>query len=156
MASNNDGSMAVEFAIAIPIVLGLIFASVDIGRVFIVNGLLGDAARQVSRENQVRETPYGNDEFLAAAAATITARSGGMLDANLVSITTKVYDSFDALASDTEAGGAPPGGEPGQIVKYRLDYQMDYHTPFIDLMMQGAAYAHAVEIIVYNEPENEL
>lgn len=152
----KEGNTAVEFAFAAALVLGLIFAAIDLGRVFIVGGLLGDAARQISRENQVREAPFTNDAFTAAAAATITARAAGFLDPNQVSIVTTVYDSFDALAANQVDGGAPPGGEPGQIVKYRLTYDMDYHTPFVGLLMDGALFSHTAEIIVYNEPETEL
>ena len=70
-AKCTHGSTAAEFAIAASVALALIFAIVDVGRAFIVNGLLSDAARQISRENQVRETPYSSGEFSSAAQVTI-------------------------------------------------------------------------------------
>ena len=79
-----------------------------------------------------------------------------MMDPNLVSITTQVFDSFDDLAANLESGGAPPGGAPGQIVKYRLSYDMDYYTPFVGMLMETANFHHVAEIIVYNEPETTL
>lgn len=148
------GSASIEFAIAGSLALALIFAIIDVSRAFIVTGLLSDAVRQVSRENQVRETPFTSAEFSAAALATVTSRAAGMLEPANVVVSTTVYDSFDALASNQTDSGAPPGGEPGQIVKYRLTYTMDYYTPFVGMMMEGAQFDHAAEIIVYNEPEN--
>lgn len=153
---NDSGSVAVEFGIASTVVLALIFSAVDMGRVFIVGGLLGDAARQISRENQVRENPYPAVDFNTAADLVITARSGGMLNPALVSISTDVYRNFEDLGADQPIEGGPPGGEPSQIVKYRLEYAMDYYTPFIDLLMNGAQFQQVAEIIVFNEPETEL
>lgn len=156
IALNDEGSTAIEFAIASSVVLGLVFAAVDLGRVYIVGGLLGDAARQISRENQVRENPYPAANFQARVAEIINARSGGMLDPSLVAIGTDVYANFEDLASDQPVVGGPPGGSPSQIVKYRLDYNMDYYTPFVGLLMEGGQYVHAAEIIVFNEPDSEL
>jgi len=155
-AADRDGAVAIEFAFAGTIALALIFAAIDVGRLFIVNGLLGDAARQISRENQVRLSAYSSAEFNAAAAVVLAGRASGMLDPNLVSIQTQVFDSFNDLATNTQSGGAPPGGNPGQIVKYRVSYEMDYVTPFVDLLMEGANFEHVAEIIVYNEPETTL
>lgn len=152
---SESGSTAAEFAIAVTIAIGLIFAVVDVSRAFIVGGLLSDSARQVSRQNQVKETPYSNAAFAIAANATIAARSSGMLDSSQVAISTTVYDSFEDLANNTPVGGGPPGGRPDQIVKYRFTYDMDYYTPFVGLMMEGAEFNHVVEIIVYNEPDVE-
>ncbi|MEQ9125955.1 MAG: pilus assembly protein, partial [Alphaproteobacteria bacterium] len=64
-AADRDGAVAIEFAFAGTIALALIFAAIDVGRLFIVNGLLGDAARQISRENQVRLSAYSSAEFNA-------------------------------------------------------------------------------------------
>lgn len=155
-ARSEDGNTAIEFAFAATLVLALIFAGIDLGRAMIVGGLLGDSARRISRENQVLETALDSSEFNAAAAAVIASRASGFLNPNEVTIETTVYESFDALASGTEANGAPPGGDPGQIVKYRLSYDMDYYTPFVELLMTGAQYSHISEIIVYNEPDNDL
>jgi len=156
LAADRDGAVAIEFAFAGTITLALIFSAIDIGRLFIINGLLGDAARQISRENQVRLTAYTSAEFNAAAAVVLAGRASGMLDPNLVTIQTQVFDSFSDLAANTQSGGAPPGGNPGQIVKYRVSYDMDYITPFVDFLMDGANFAHVAEIIVYNEPETTL
>lgn len=154
-AEDSSGSTAVEFAIAGSVAIALIFAVIDVGRAFIVNGLLGDSVRQISRENSVREAPYSGAEFTAAALATLTARASGLLEADQVTVTTTVYDSFDDLAGNVVDGGAPPGGRPDQIVKYRLTYDMDYYTPFVGMLMDGAQFNHVAEIIVYNEPETE-
>ncbi len=153
LAADSRGSTSIEFALAGSVALALIFAIVDVGRAFIVNGLLGDSIRQISRENQVREVPYSADAFHSAALATITARSAGMLSPAQVVLTTTVFDNFEDLASNTVASGAPPGGEPDQIVKYRLTYDMDYYTPFVGMLMDSAQFNHVVEIIVYNEPD---
>lgn len=151
--TDEAGSVAVEFAIGASFALALIFSVVDVGRLFIVSGLLGDAVRQISRDNQVRPTPFSAGAFSVNAAATLTAAADGLFDANTVSIATTVYDDFDALAANTPDAGAPPGGDPGQIVKYRLTYLMSYYTPFIGMLMDVAAFNHVAEIIVYNEPE---
>lgn len=152
---SEAGSTAAEFAIAVTVAIGLIFAVVDVARAFIVGGLLSDAARQVSRQNQVRETPFSSAAFTTAANTIIEARSAGMLDAAQVTISTTVYDSFEDLASNSPESGGPPGGGPDQIVKYRFSYDMDYYTPFVGLFMDGAEFNHVVEIIVYNEPDVE-
>lgn len=152
LAKCQDGTMAAEFAVGATVALALIFAVIDVGRVFIVNGLLGDAVRQISRENQVREVAYDAGQFSNAAAATISARAAGMLDPGEVIIETTVFDSFEALAANQEDGSAPPGGDPGQIVKYRLTYDMDYYTPFVGMLMDSVNFNHIAEIIVYNEP----
>jgi len=153
LIKSRDGTMAAEFAIASSVAIALVFAAIDVGRLFIINGLLGDAARQISRENQVQLTAYDSNAFTAAAAVILADRSADMFDPALVSISTTVYDSFDDLAAGAENGGAPPGGDPGQIVKYRLTYTMDYYTPFIGMLMETANFNHTAEIIVYNEPE---
>ncbi len=156
LLADRRGSMAVEFAIASSIALALIFAAIDVGRLFIVSGLLNASLRQISRENQVRLEPYTSDEFNVAAAVTIAARAAGMLDPNLVAIATTVYTDFDALADGTADASAPPGGRAAQIVKYRLSYTMDYYTPFVGILMDSANFSHVAEIIVYNEPETSL
>lgn len=156
LGRNDHGTVAVEFAIGATITLALLFTVVDVGRVYIVAGLMGDATRQISRENQVRETAYTAEQFATAADTVIEDRAANMLDPQLVTITTTVYDSFQALADDTPNDAAPPGGDPGQIVKYRLTYDMDYYTPFVGLMMEGAQFSHVAEIIVYNEPDTSL
>jgi hypothetical protein len=152
---SDTGSTAAEFAIAVTVAVGLIFAVVDVARAFIVGGLLSDAARQVSRQNQVKEDPHSSAAFTAAANVIIEARSAGMLDPQQVAISTTVYDSFEDLANNSPESGGPPGGNPDQIVKYRFTYDMDYYTPFIGLFMDGAEFNHVVEIIVYNEPDVE-
>ena len=93
----DDGSVALEFAVAISFALALIFAVIDVGRVYIVSGLLGDTVRQISRTNQVRPTPFTTAEFNADAAQTITDLSAGMIDAAQVVISTTVYEDFEAL-----------------------------------------------------------
>ena len=51
---DRDGVVATEFAIAATVAIALVFAAIDVGRLYIINGLLGDAARVISRENQVQ------------------------------------------------------------------------------------------------------
>lgn len=152
----DEGNTAVEFSFAITFVLALIFAALDISRVYIVSGLLGDSVRRISRENQVLETPRDSAAFDAAADVIIASKASGFIDVASVAVTTTVYASFDDLAAGVAVAGGAPGGSPGQIVKYRLTYNMDYLTPFIDLLFEGAEFSHTAEIIVYNEPETQL
>ena len=150
--SDDRGSTAIEFSIAGAVAIAILFAVVDIGRTYIVNSLLSDAARLISRENQVRITPYTPSEFTANATVKIASRAAGFLDPVQVAIVTSVYDSFEDLANNVKATGAPLGGAPGQIVKYRLTYDMDFYTPIVGLLLDAAEFNHVVEMIVYNEP----
>lgn len=152
---STDGSTAAEFAIAATVAVAIIFAVIDVGRAFIVNGLLSDSVRSISRENRVREVPYSGVEFSTHALATIAARASGFLTPADVTVVTTVYDNFQDLANGQTAGGAPPGGHPDQIVKYRLTYDMNYYTPFVGMLMDSVQFNHVAEIIVYNEPETE-
>ena len=176
LIKNDDGSSAVEFAFAAPVLILAIFGSLELLIVLFVGstlesavldasrfGITGGAQAGVTREEQV--------------LAIIEDRTMGMVDMSEATIDTLTYSSFDDVGkpepyTDSNANGSYDLGEPftdinansqwdndmgavglggpGDIVIYRVSYQWGMITPLFEPMI--GQITHTSSVVVRNEP----
>lgn len=176
LMKHDDGSTAVEFAFAAPIIILALIGSLELLIVLFVGstlesavleasrfGITGGVQAGVTREDQVR--------------AIIQDRTMGLVDMSKATVETLTYSSFDDVGKpepyvdanangsydmgesftdinanaqwDSDMGAAGLGG-PGDIVVYRVSYQWGMITPLIEPMI--GQITHISSVVVRNEP----
>jgi len=113
--ARRDGSPAIEFALAFPIVIGLTMGIVEVGYIAFADSTLEGAVRDASRRGVTGFTPEGNtrEEF-------VRGRILDLMDTftlhGPVEIETLVYDSFGDIGepepfTDENGNGSYDAGE---------------------------------------------
>ena len=155
----QDGATAVEFAfVAIPFLL-LIFATIELGLVFLVSVTLDNAVVDAGRKVRTGEV-----QNAAGTAATFKTATCARMDwlgskcASNLTIDVRTIGSFSASNAATKPQTAcwDPGG-PGSIVMVRAYYSWSLVTP---LLKTGLQTANGKQVITattafVNEPYSE-
>ncbi len=178
IANDRQGSSAVEFGLVAPLFILMIVGIVEVGTTLFVGALMEGAVRDASRYGITGQDGAGRAQIIQDIIAD---RTIGLVDINVASIRTQVYDSFDAIGSqepytdDNPANGTyDPGesyvdlngngqwdsdqgvdgvGQPGEIVLYTVDYSLPMLTSFIANYLGSGGYVGlSASIAVLNEP----
>lgn len=128
---NNDGGTSIlEFALMLPILITLIFGTLQLGFVMVALNGLDAAAREASRYGITGGTESGKtreDSIVGVIHQTITDYTGGLVDPSKVKITVESFPNLSSLG-DVSLGTLDSFGVGGEVVLYKLEY--DWNTGF--------------------------
>lgn len=135
---DQHGTAAVEFALVLPVVIGLIIGTMEVGLVALVSNTLDNAVQSAARAVRVNETGAATTN-----AAFKTAICSGMFEAQAtclskLSVSVRTFASFaaaQAAASDTPAAEFSKG-VAGDIVLVKATYTWPFFMPFFTLGLQ--------------------
>jgi hypothetical protein len=177
---DRRGSAAVQFAVAIPVFILLVFGLIEIAMILFVNSLMEGGLREAARFGITGFDPDGQSRT-EQILQIVGVQTQGLVDMEQVDIDFLVYPSFDDIgqpepytdangngshdageaftdvngngAWDADMGAAGLGG-PGDIVVYTLTYDWDPLTGLLDPVLGGAdgLMTLRASIVVRNEP----
>ncbi|MEH6475786.1 MAG: TadE family protein [Sneathiella sp.] len=149
--SHSSGSIVVEFAIIVPFVFALIFAIVDISRIFLSNSFANDILVKLSnfyRYEALSTISYSQVQSKAQALSGTT--ENGLSNVNNISVSMVTYKNISDLLNDAEQQNAGLLGGSGDIVKYTLHYSISPLTPFANYFYPSDAFVKSVTLISIN------
>ncbi len=173
---NRRGSSLVEFAIMAPLTITMLIGIVELGMVFLVSSSLENAVLASSRFGITGSTADGTTRE-DVIRDVIEQNTYGLVPLDEVTIDTIVYDNFSDIGepepfADTNANGVFDTGEPftdvngngqydtdvglaglggpGDIVLYRIRYQIQSLTQLFDPFF--TVIDHSATVAVRNEP----
>lgn len=131
MRRNERGSAAIEFAFAAPIVIALLFATIEIGAVELMSSNLDAAMLSAARKIRTGSTdrPTSNAELttmICARMADSAANCRQRLKTQVLTFTT--FSAAQAAATSAPAGQFNAGG-PGDIVFVNATYDWPLVLP---------------------------
>jgi hypothetical protein len=140
----NRGNTAVEFALVLLLLLGLIFGIFEIGRLFYIQLTVHAAVREASRFTVTGNTlPDPNNQ--------------GQVLSRMESIVARLKQTAPGINVDSgnitiigPNGVGDPGG-PGDLVTIRADYDIHLITPIMKPFFPGGVYHYSVSIVSKNE-----
>jgi Flp pilus assembly protein TadG len=176
---SDNGSSAVEFAFAAPIVILIIAGIIDLMMVLFVTSLMEGGLQSASRLGRTGFQPAGITRT-DAIRLEIQKATIGLVDMNDITITTSVYPCFDSIGQpepyvDDNGSGSYDAGEPftdvngnttwdsdmaasglggpGSIVLYEVFYNWAALTPLIGKIFgPDGTIPLSVSVAVRNEP----
>lgn len=175
---DERGAAALEFALALPVLLGLVAAVVEFGMMQLGTILMESALRDASRFAVTGRTVAGQSRE-DAIRAVIADRTIGLIDMSAATVTMLVYPSFSRVgqgegfvdgngngsfdagetftdengngAWDADIGKTGAGGA-GDVVVYRITYNWPLLTPYLaGLIGIGGAVPIQAAVAVRNE-----
>ncbi|MHA1566957.1 MAG: TadE/TadG family type IV pilus assembly protein [Alphaproteobacteria bacterium] len=178
MVEDRRGSAAVEFGLIAPLFILMIVGIVEVGTTLFVGALMEGAIRDASRYGITGQDGANRAQVIRDI---IEERTIGLVDINIATIQTQVYESFEAVGSaepytdDNPANGtydvgeafvdvnqnsqwdSDQGkdgvGEPGEIVLYTVDYNLPMLTGYVASHLgSGGHIGLSASIAVLNEP----
>lgn len=152
---DQKGQTTVEFALVAILLLGLLFAIIDLATLFYVNLTMQHAVREGVRYAITGRSDLGADRR-SALIAKIREQSMGLYDRNRH---TPREPSISVIkpSSVTFANysGTPTTGDPGQAnetIVVGLTYTWPLMTPLMKPFFQGGEYTFTVKTTMKNEP----
>jgi Flp pilus assembly protein TadG len=176
----NDGVAAVEFAFVAPILFVTIVGIMEVAMVLIVSSLIEGGLRDAARFGITGFVPQGmtREQQITTIIGDATV---GLVKMSDIDIQTLVYPSFAQVGqpepyTDTNGNGAYDIGEPytdingngqwdadmglagvggpGDIVLYKVKYDLPMMTPLLSTVLGGAdgKIKLSASIAVRNEP----
>ncbi|MHA1535943.1 MAG: TadE/TadG family type IV pilus assembly protein [Alphaproteobacteria bacterium] len=180
LGRRNDGAAAVEFAFVAPVLLLTILGIMEVAMVLIVSTLIEGGLRDAARFGITGFVPQGMTRA-EQITSIISDATIGLVKLPDIDIQTLVYPSFSEVGqpepyTDTNGNGAYDIGEPftdinvngqwdadmgaagvggpGDIVLYKVKYNLPTMTPLLSTMLGGAdgKVQLSASIAVRNEP----
>lgn len=146
---DRQGATALEFALVAPVLLTLVFGTIEMGLTMLAQDVMESASFAASRLGKTGYSETGDFEDQAArevAMRTIlNSRMGVLLTADKVSITTRAYNQFDQIGQpepfiDANGNGVRDDGENYTDVNLNGSYDSD---------MGAAGLGNARQVVVY-------
>lgn len=136
--SHDGGATSVELALILPVVIGVIIGTLEVGLVGLVSNTLDNAVQTAARSIRVNEATAAttNGEFKTAVCNGMFEAQASCLSKLNVSVRT-----FANFASAQSAAGEAPAGEfakgvAGDIVLVKATYNWPFFMPFFTLGFQ--------------------
>ena len=176
---NEDGSPAIEFAFAAPVLFLAAIGTIEFGMIMFVTVLMESSLRDAARYGITGQEPTAGAR-LAAITGIIEQRTIGLVDMSAANVTILSYPTFgdvgrseeyldgngngeydvgETYTDDNGNGqwdvdvGVAGAGESGQIVVYKFDYDWPLLTPLLNNIVGDDGYYHIkASIAVRNEP----
>ena len=104
---NKDGAVLIEFAIVLPLLLILIFASIEFGILFFDKAMITNASREAARAGIVLTDdtpPYNNEDYVEGVALDYLRQGSGWRLITFGSVTEPVVNAPDP---DSWSQGTP-------------------------------------------------
>jgi len=147
-ARSRRGQSLVEFAIVVPLFFLLVFAVIDLGRLFFVQMTLQHAMRQAARlavtGNKLADPDHPASMLSRVDSIILAARQAAVgIDVSSIQI------------SSLRGGNSGPGraGGPGDTVTIALTTDLRLMTPLIGrLFSSSSTYRFTVQTTFRNEP----
>lgn len=135
---DRSGAAAIEFALVLPLLIGLMVGTVEIGLVGIVSNNLDNSLQSAAR--MIRT---GEADAPTSSSAFATQVCSGMFDSRAsclskIAISVRSFPDFasaQAAAGDAASGQFSPGAA-GDIVLVKATYQWPFFMPFFNLGFQ--------------------
>lgn len=173
----KDGITSLEFAFIVPVFIVLVMGIIEFSMIMFTFAVMESATYSTAR---LGKTGYTDPELSREAfiLQTITERTTGFLDPELLSITATVYANFDDVGApepyidgngndvydlgesysdingngqwDSDMGSAGYG-DANDIVVYTITYPWTIMTPVVSTII-GGVYDVTVRTVVKNEP----
>ncbi|MFC3070074.1 TadE/TadG family type IV pilus assembly protein [Phenylobacterium soli] len=142
-ASDRQGATAIEFALVLPLLIGIIVGTVEIGIVGLVSNTLDNSVQAASRKIRVGDTgaPTSASEFRdAVCSGMFEPRNSCLAKLNVSVRKFSNFASASAAAGDAPANQFDRGGE-GDIILVKATYRWPFFMPFftLDYQQSGAA-----------------
>ena len=176
----RDGTVAIEFAFAFPLVLLGVVGLMELAMILFVNSLMEGGLRDASRFSITGEIPAGMTRE-QAIVNIVNDRTLGLLNLTPADVSLRVYKTFDQIGqpepltndvngngsydpgdsytdvngnghwdADMAAGGA---GASGEVVVYDITVDWPLLTPFmVPLIGHDGVIPLSASIAVRNEP----
>ncbi len=158
MLKNKKGQTVVEFALAVLLLFGLLFAIIDLGMLFYVNLTMQHAVRTATRYAVTgrSDLPGMTDlDRRDALIQVIKDNSMGLYNKNLhnpkdptISVIHPNQVTFGNY-SGTPQSGEP--GNPGDVIEVSLTYTWPLLTPALKPFFPGGQYTFTVRSTMTNE-----
>jgi Flp pilus assembly protein TadG len=173
---DQSGATAVQFALVSPIFFVALFGLFEFARVMFVGAMLESAVAEASRYGTTGAVVAGAPRE-QRILEIVSERTLGLVPIDEATVATLIYPGFDSIGQaeaytdlngngqfdtgepfedfningqwDTDMGMAGPGG-PGDIVLFRVDYDIPLLTPFIKPLVEDIHLSSS--IAVRNEP----
>jgi Flp pilus assembly protein TadG len=152
--NDETGSMLVDFALSISIVLMLTFGIMDFSRVIYVDHFVANAARQASRYAMVRGSTF--DGTLCGRPSTLNCEATSADISNYVKSIADPGIDPQSLHVVTRWPGTSPTGSacnnvagndsPSCVVSVQVSYQFQFVLPFLPSGMVPLTSSSAVSI----------
>ena len=179
LRQNDDGAMAVGFALALMLFLVVIIAILELGMIMLRQVLMDNAVHAASRFGA---TGMDEAQYQAQVRRIIGNRTMGLVDTDQVNIDVLTYTSFDRVGTpepfvDAEPfngvfdvgedytdvngnnqwdadQGRPGAGRSGEIVLYHVTYDAPSMTGVLDDSLFGGdgSIRLTARLVVRNEP----
>jgi Flp pilus assembly protein TadG len=179
ISCNEAGSPAVEFALAVPVLLLVMIAIIEFGMIMFVTVLMEGGLREAARYGITGRMPGGGDRA-AQILAIVADRTLGLVDISKATIAITAYPTFDDLgkgeafvdgnangqydAGETfkdcngngkrdEDRGKSDAGSAGDVVVYQFDYDWPLLTSLMTpLIGEDGKFHLQANAVVRNEP----
>ena len=138
--SDDGGAAAIEFAFVLPVVIGLITGTFEVGLVALASNTLDNSVQAAARTLRVNEPGAANtnSEFKTKICSRMFESQATCLSKLNVSVRTFAYFAqAKAAAGDTPAGEFAKG-TAGDIVMVKATYTWPFFMPFFTLGFQQA------------------
>ena len=176
LASDIGGVTAIEFAMIAPVFVIMLMGIVEFSLVMFVNSTIEGATAASGRYGKTGYTAYGSSRK-QQIIDTVAAKTNGLLDPSLITVTTTVYPSFDSISKDEpyidtnhngthdvgeaytdtnhngqwDSTGVAGLGNANDIVVYTVSYPWTINTPLIGRFF-GSPFIISSRTVVKNEP----
>lgn len=149
----RSGSTAVEMAIISPVFFLMMIGLVELCLMLAAQQILESATFNASRLAKTGYTNAGQSQMQTVTGILNTQLSsfGTLFDTSEITMTSKAYDNFERLASDTS--GTSGLGTATQVVVYTVVYPWKIFTPLLaDIIGEEGKINITSRIVVRNEP----
>lgn len=177
MLNNTRGTAAIEFAVIAPVLVMLLFGTLEMSIATMVTNVMESATANSSRLGKTGYSASGQSRTQTIINA-ITARAGALINPSLLTITAKSYKQFDQIGkpepwTDTNHDGIAQVGEytdvngngqwdadmgvagygnANDVVVYTISYPWRITTPIIAKFFPSGIYTITTSAVVKNEP----
>ncbi len=175
----TDGSTVLEFAFVAPVLILLLFGTMEVGMIFFADSLLEGGLREASRFGLTGAPPPSGtrEDYIVQV---VNQNGAGVVEIDASNITTLVYPNFTSVGepepyTDTNGNGSHDSGEPftdincntvwdpdmgksglghgGEVVLYTVSYELQLMTGLLAPMMgKDGKFPLAASVVVRNEP----
>ncbi|TNE38605.1 MAG: pilus assembly protein [Alphaproteobacteria bacterium] len=152
LLSDSNGSLAVEYALVIPLTFALLFAMVDVARLLFADVWMRHLATEIADKVRL-ETPIADRASLTEAGlqaelqALATTSAAGLVNPSAITLTLTSYDSLADTALGTAMETTDLAGE-NQLIRYHVGYQVGLITPFANLLYANGDVPRIADIMV--------
>lgn len=127
----ENGSSILEFVIILPILVAMIFGTIQLGLIMVSLNALDAAAREAARFGITGTASTGltrEASISQVIQTTLSDYSGGIVDGSKVAVTVESFPNLTSLG-DPKLGTLNSFGTGGQVVNYKLQYNWDTIFP---------------------------